>query len=96
VFYYPDLIWFIVGDLICNFFIKIFYFNKKKFILKRYGQLGTEDTVSKNYPVPVKMNGPIYKKKIEIISCGANHNCVTTNDKKVFCWGWNMYDFLFF
>lgn len=54
------------------------------------GQLGNGDTKNSNTPVKVKQEpGKLAGRTIKQIFAGSSHNCVSTTDNKVYCWGLN-------
>lgn len=56
----------------------------------QFGQLGTgsdqAETLPKLIDTPCLEN-----KNTKIVSCGARHTAIVTEDQEVFCWGWNKY-----
>ncbi|KAI3912502.1 hypothetical protein MKW98_020964 [Papaver atlanticum] len=56
----------------------------------QFGQLGTgADTAE---IVPKLLDAPsIENENAKLVSCGARHSAIMTDDGKVFCWGWNKY-----
>ncbi|XP_039144638.1 ultraviolet-B receptor UVR8-like isoform X8 [Dioscorea cayenensis subsp. rotundata] len=56
----------------------------------QFGQLGIGSDQAETLPKLV--NPPcLENKKAKIVSCGARHSAITTEDGEVFCWGWNKY-----
>ncbi|MCL7033732.1 hypothetical protein MKW94_018593 [Papaver nudicaule] len=56
----------------------------------QFGQLGTgADTAE---ILPKLLDAPsIENENAKLVSCGARHSAIMTDDGKVFCWGWNKY-----
>ncbi|KAF8402976.1 hypothetical protein HHK36_011069 [Tetracentron sinense] len=56
----------------------------------QFGQLGTGTDQAET--LPKILDAPsLDSKHAKIVSCGARHSAVITDDRKVFCWGWNKY-----
>ncbi|XP_043701848.1 ultraviolet-B receptor UVR8-like isoform X1 [Telopea speciosissima] len=56
----------------------------------QFGQLGTGADQAET--LPRLLDAPsLEDKHVKIVSCGARHTAVLTEDRKVFCWGWNKY-----
>ncbi|OMO59083.1 Regulator of chromosome condensation, RCC1 [Corchorus capsularis] len=56
----------------------------------QFGQLGTGGDQAET--LPRLLDAPsLENKHAKIVSCGARHSAVITEDAKVFCWGWNKY-----
>ncbi|XP_042494566.1 ultraviolet-B receptor UVR8-like isoform X7 [Macadamia integrifolia] len=56
----------------------------------QFGQLGTGADQAET--LPRLLDAPsLENKHAKIVSCGARHSAVITEDGKVFCWGWNKY-----
>ncbi|CAO2817130.1 unnamed protein product [Amaranthus hypochondriacus] len=56
----------------------------------QFGQLGTGSEQAET--LPRLLDAPsIENVNAVIVSCGARHSAVVTDDGKVFCWGWNKY-----
>ncbi|XP_021757263.1 ultraviolet-B receptor UVR8-like isoform X2 [Chenopodium quinoa] len=56
----------------------------------QFGQLGTGSDQAET--LPRLLDAPsIESVNAKIVSCGARHSAIVTEDGKVFCWGWNKY-----
>lgn len=56
----------------------------------QFGQLGTGSDQAET--LPRLLDAPsIESINATIVSCGARHSAIVTDDGKVFCWGWNKY-----
>ncbi|KAL8093493.1 uncharacterized protein LOC141690035 [Apium graveolens] len=56
----------------------------------QFGQLGTGSDQAEI--LPRLLDAPSFENmRAQIVSCGARHSAVVTDDAKVFCWGWNKY-----
>ncbi|GMP23133.1 hypothetical protein CsSME_00000846 [Camellia sinensis var. sinensis] len=56
----------------------------------QFGQLGTGTDQAET--LPRLLDAPsLENNHAKIVSCGARHSAVVTDDGKVFCWGWNKY-----
>ncbi|XP_059628089.1 ultraviolet-B receptor UVR8-like isoform X2 [Cornus florida] len=56
----------------------------------QFGQLGTSADQAET--LPRLLDAPsLENMHAKIVSCGARHSAVVTDDGKVFCWGWNKY-----
>ncbi|KAM5556509.1 hypothetical protein ABKV19_024075 [Rosa sericea] len=56
----------------------------------QFGQLGTGADQAET--IPRLLDAPILENaNAKIVSCGARHSCIITEDAKVFAWGWNKY-----
>ncbi|XP_042968733.1 ultraviolet-B receptor UVR8-like isoform X3 [Carya illinoinensis] len=56
----------------------------------QFGQLGTGGDQAET--VPRLLDAPGQENMhAKILSCGARHSALITDDRKVFCWGWNKY-----
>ncbi|KAF6176026.1 hypothetical protein GIB67_032649 [Kingdonia uniflora] len=56
----------------------------------QFGQLGTGDDQAEI--LPKLLEAPSMEtNNAKIVSCGARHSALITDDGKVFCWGWNKY-----
>lgn len=56
----------------------------------QFGQLGTGSEQAET--LPRLLDAPsIEDVNAKIVSCGARHSAIVTEDGKVFCWGWNKY-----
>ncbi|XP_061996201.1 ultraviolet-B receptor UVR8-like [Rosa rugosa] len=56
----------------------------------QFGQLGTGADQAET--IPRLLDAPILENaNAKIVSCGARHSCIITEDAKVFGWGWNKY-----
>lgn len=56
----------------------------------QFGQLGTG--VDQAETIPRLLEAPCLEDKhAKIVSCGARHSAVMTDEGSVFCWGWNKY-----
>lgn len=56
----------------------------------QFGQLGTGVDQAEN--VPKLLETPILEsKRAKVVSCGARHSAVLTEDGQVLSWGWNKY-----
>ncbi|KAK9283880.1 hypothetical protein L1049_012135 [Liquidambar formosana] len=56
----------------------------------QFGQLGTG--VDQAETLPRLLEAPsLENMHAKIVSCGARHTAVITEERKVFCWGWNKY-----
>ncbi|KAJ0987823.1 hypothetical protein J5N97_006179 [Dioscorea zingiberensis] len=56
----------------------------------QFGQLGTGSDQAETLPKVVNPQC-LENKNAKIVSCGARHSAITTEDGEVFCWGWNKY-----
>lgn len=56
-----------------------------------YGQLGDGTTTQRTTPVAVSTSGLLSGKTITSIVAGAGQTCVTANNNKSYCWGYNVY-----
>ncbi|URD78483.1 E3 ubiquitin-protein ligase [Musa troglodytarum] len=55
-----------------------------------FGQLGTGSDQAET--LPKQLDAPcLENKNAKLISCGARHSAMLTEDGQVFCWGWNKY-----
>ncbi|URE03685.1 E3 ubiquitin-protein ligase [Musa troglodytarum] len=56
----------------------------------QFGQLGTGSDQAET--LPKLLDAPcLENKNAKLVSCGARHNAMMTEDGQVFCWGWNKY-----
>ncbi|URD78863.1 E3 ubiquitin-protein ligase [Musa troglodytarum] len=56
----------------------------------QFGQLGTGSDQAET--LPKQLDAPcLENKNAKLISCGARHSAMLTEDGQVFCWGWNKY-----
>ncbi|XP_004307465.1 PREDICTED: ultraviolet-B receptor UVR8 [Fragaria vesca subsp. vesca] len=56
----------------------------------QFGQLGTGADQAET--IPRLLDAPVLENvNAKIVSCGARHSCIITEDAKVFGWGWNKY-----
>ncbi|XP_020598966.1 LOW QUALITY PROTEIN: ultraviolet-B receptor UVR8-like [Phalaenopsis equestris] len=56
----------------------------------QFGQLGTG--LDQAETLPKLLDAPSLEiKNAKIVSCGARHSAIVTEDSSVFCWGWNKY-----
>ncbi|XVF23958.1 hypothetical protein REPUB_Repub13aG0084600 [Reevesia pubescens] len=56
----------------------------------QFGQLGTGGDQAET--LPRLLDAPsLENTHVKVVSCGARHSAVITEDGKVFCWGWNKY-----
>ncbi|WRX11569.1 Regulator of chromosome condensation [Theobroma cacao] len=56
----------------------------------QFGQLGTGGDQAET--LPRLLDAPsLENTHAKVVSCGARHSAVITEDGKVFCWGWNKY-----
>ncbi|KAK1320419.1 Ultraviolet-B receptor UVR8 [Acorus calamus] len=56
----------------------------------QFGQLGTGSDQAET--LPRLLDAPCLEDKTaKIVSCGARHSAIITEDQKAFCWGWNKY-----
>ncbi|PSR93138.1 Ultraviolet-B receptor like [Actinidia chinensis var. chinensis] len=56
----------------------------------QFGQLGTGTDQAET--LPKLLDAPsLENMHAKIVSCGARHSAVVTDDGNVFCWGWNKY-----
>ncbi|XP_043814503.1 ultraviolet-B receptor UVR8 isoform X3 [Manihot esculenta] len=56
----------------------------------QFGQLGTGGDQAET--TPRLLDAPSLEDvNAKIVSCGARHTAIVTEDAKVFCWGWNKY-----
>lgn len=56
----------------------------------QFGQLGTG--VDQAEALPRLLDAPSLENiNAKAVSCGARHTALITEDRKVFCWGWNKY-----
>ncbi|XP_041000486.1 ultraviolet-B receptor UVR8-like isoform X6 [Juglans microcarpa x Juglans regia] len=56
----------------------------------QFGQLGTGGDQAETLPRLLDAPGQ-ENMRAKILSCGARHSALITDDRKVFCWGWNKY-----
>ncbi|GAB4827503.1 hypothetical protein Ancab_034386 [Ancistrocladus abbreviatus] len=56
----------------------------------QFGQLGTGSDQAETLPRLLDAPG-LENAHATIVSCGARHSAMVTEDGKVFCWGWNKY-----
>ncbi|CAA2991856.1 ultraviolet-B receptor UVR8 isoform X1 [Olea europaea var. sylvestris] len=56
----------------------------------QFGQLGTGADQAET--LPRLLDAPSLENvNAKIVSCGARHSAVVTDDDRIFCWGWNKY-----
>ncbi|VFQ80398.1 unnamed protein product [Cuscuta campestris] len=56
----------------------------------QFGQLGTGGDQAET--LPRLIDAPSLENvNAKVVSCGARHSAIVTDDSKVFCWGWNKY-----
>ncbi|XXG66344.1 hypothetical protein AAC387_Pa05g3845 [Persea americana] len=56
----------------------------------QFGQLGTGADQAET--LPRLLDAPcLENKRATIVSCGARHSAIVTDEEEVFCWGWNKY-----
>lgn len=56
----------------------------------QFGQLGTGSDQAE--ALPMLLDAPsIENVNAKIVSCGARHSAIVTDDGKIFSWGWNKY-----
>ncbi|XP_019191893.1 PREDICTED: ultraviolet-B receptor UVR8-like isoform X3 [Ipomoea nil] len=56
----------------------------------QFGQLGTGGDQAET--LPRLLDAPSLENvNAKVVSCGARHSAIVTEDSKVFCWGWNKY-----
>ncbi|XP_050212038.1 ultraviolet-B receptor UVR8 isoform X2 [Mercurialis annua] len=56
----------------------------------QFGQLGTGGDQAET--TPRLLDAPILEDKhAKVISCGARHSAIVTDEGNVYCWGWNKY-----
>ncbi|XP_040987744.1 ultraviolet-B receptor UVR8-like isoform X4 [Juglans microcarpa x Juglans regia] len=56
----------------------------------QFGQLGTGADQAET--LPRLLDAPsLENMHAKFVSCGARHSAIITEDRKVFCWGWNKY-----
>ncbi|XP_031114818.1 ultraviolet-B receptor UVR8-like isoform X2 [Ipomoea triloba] len=56
----------------------------------QFGQLGTGGDQAET--LPRLLDAPnLENVNAKVVSCGARHSTIVTEDGKVFCWGWNKY-----
>ncbi|TYH51772.1 hypothetical protein ES332_D10G301600v1 [Gossypium tomentosum] len=56
----------------------------------QFGQLGTGGDQAET--LPRLLDAPsLENTNVKIVSCGARHSAIITEDGKIFCWGWNKY-----
>ncbi|XP_028552028.1 RCC1 domain-containing protein 1 isoform X1 [Dendrobium catenatum] len=56
----------------------------------QFGQLGTG--LDQAETLPKLLDAPsLESMNAKIVSCGARHSAIVTEDSRVFCWGWNKY-----
>lgn len=56
----------------------------------QFGQLGTGAEQAET--LPRLLDAPnLENMHVKVVSCGARHTAIVTDDSKVFCWGWNKY-----
>ncbi|KAK8549438.1 hypothetical protein V6N13_027191 [Hibiscus sabdariffa] len=56
----------------------------------QFGQLGTGGDQAET--LPRLLDAPsLENTHVKVISCGARHSAIITEDSKIFCWGWNKY-----
>ncbi|XP_021904027.1 ultraviolet-B receptor UVR8-like isoform X2 [Carica papaya] len=56
----------------------------------QFGQLGVGSDQAETLPRLLE-SPSLESSHVKIVSCGARHSAVVTDDGKVFCWGWNKY-----
>ncbi|KAF5204769.1 Ultraviolet-b receptor uvr8 [Thalictrum thalictroides] len=56
----------------------------------QFGQLGTGAEQAETLPRVLEAPS-MEDKNAKVVSCGARHTAVITDDGNVFCWGWNKY-----
>ncbi|KAH7672795.1 Regulator of chromosome condensation 1/beta-lactamase-inhibitor protein II [Dioscorea alata] len=56
----------------------------------QFGQLGTGTDQAETLPKLLDASC-LENKNAKIVSCGARHSAITTEEGDVFCWGWNKY-----
>ncbi|MQL86761.1 hypothetical protein Taro_019307, partial [Colocasia esculenta] len=56
----------------------------------QFGQLGTGTDQAETIPKLLDAQC-LENKNAKVVSCGARHSAMLTEDGKVFCWGWNKY-----
>ncbi|XP_073297958.1 RCC1 domain-containing protein RUG3, mitochondrial-like isoform X1 [Primulina huaijiensis] len=58
----------------------------------QFGQLGLGTSSEQSQVVPKLLDSPILEnKRAKIVSSGARHNAILTDDGEIFSWGWNKY-----
>ncbi|KAA8518943.1 hypothetical protein F0562_016283 [Nyssa sinensis] len=58
----------------------------------QFGQLGLGTDADEVETLPRILDAPLFgSKNAKIVSCGARHSAILTEDSKVYCWGWNKY-----
>lgn len=56
----------------------------------QFGQLGTGADQAET--LPRLLDAPsVENANAKVVSCGARHSAIVSEDGKVFCWGWNKY-----
>lgn len=56
----------------------------------QFGQLGTGADQAET--LPRLLDAPsVENVNAKVVSCGARHSAIVSEDGKVFCWGWNKY-----
>lgn len=56
----------------------------------QFGQLGTGSDQAETLPKLLEAQC-LENKNARVVSCGARHSAIVTEDGSVFCWGWNKY-----
>ncbi|GAB4831843.1 hypothetical protein Ancab_005857 [Ancistrocladus abbreviatus] len=56
----------------------------------QFGQLGTGSDQAETLPRLLDAPG-VENVHPKVVSCGARHSAIVTDDGRVFCWGWNKY-----
>ncbi|CAH9097570.1 unnamed protein product [Cuscuta europaea] len=56
----------------------------------QFGQLGTGEDQAETLPRLLDATC-LENVNAKVVSCGARHSAIVTEDNKVFCWGWNKY-----
>ncbi|KAJ6830814.1 ultraviolet-B receptor UVR8-like [Iris pallida] len=56
----------------------------------QFGQLGTGSDQAETLPKLLEAEC-LENKNAKVVSCGARHSAIITEDGSVFCWGWNKY-----
>uniref|UniRef100_A0A0C9RZF0 TSA: Wollemia nobilis Ref_Wollemi_Transcript_415_2290 transcribed RNA sequence n=1 Tax=Wollemia nobilis TaxID=56998 RepID=A0A0C9RZF0_9CONI len=56
----------------------------------QFGQLGTGGEQAEMFPRLLEAPS-LEQQHAKIVSCGARHSAICTENGKVFCWGWNKY-----
>ncbi|KAL3531784.1 hypothetical protein ACH5RR_005305 [Cinchona calisaya] len=58
----------------------------------QFGQLGLGTCTDQAETLPKPLDAPILENnKAKMVSCGARHSAILTENGKVYCWGWNKY-----